>query len=319
MPLSNDTRYWIARGKQSFGPYTAAQVREYVQAGNILASDMTRGENDPAWVSVSVALGLGAPPAPTGGSGYGVPYGYASQQPHRGTYPPTAALKEALAAEEAALTQELGIPPLAALVGGTVTLTFQGLDEKGEADEESGEADEESGEADEESLISQQLYAVISACRYCKEGIECELSGATDWREFEIDYLAYDRELGWHVVYPEHDRPCLVHFTPRSTSTPPSTPAQTRPVVAAPAPMPPAEGGHQTGQFVLFQNIPVGAVFTTQSDLSYNKYYFRTEAGAEEVNAGPTGADWTSRSFGTRKAFRPKDLVIFIEQTTLEV
>jgi hypothetical protein len=91
MPLSENTPYWIARGQQMFGPYTAAQVREYVQSGNIVASDMIRGESDPEWISVSVALGLGLPPAPPGGAGYGMPYGYASQQPHGGAYPSSSA------------------------------------------------------------------------------------------------------------------------------------------------------------------------------------------------------------------------------------
>jgi hypothetical protein len=94
MPLSENTPYWIARGQQMFGPYTAAQVREYVQSGNIVPTDMIRGESDAEWIPVGSALGLAtppSPPSPPGGAGYGSPYGYPSNQPHGGAYPTTSA------------------------------------------------------------------------------------------------------------------------------------------------------------------------------------------------------------------------------------
>lgn len=71
MPLDDAAQYWIARGQQTFGPYTGAQVREYVASGNIALSDMLRGERDAEWTPVSFALGAvppqnpGAAPLPT--------------------------------------------------------------------------------------------------------------------------------------------------------------------------------------------------------------------------------------------------------------
>lgn len=77
MPINDTTNYWIARGQQMFGPYTGSQVRDYVASGNIVGSDMIRGEQDPEWVLVSVALGtIGTPsPLPPPG-GYGEPMPY---------------------------------------------------------------------------------------------------------------------------------------------------------------------------------------------------------------------------------------------------
>ena len=85
MPLDDTTNYWIARGQQMFGPYTGSQVREYVAAGNIVASDMIRGERDSEWVPVSASLGLPTPPAmPSYPPGYGqMPAPIAAADPGR--------------------------------------------------------------------------------------------------------------------------------------------------------------------------------------------------------------------------------------------
>lgn len=84
MPIDDTTNYWIARGQQMFGPYTGSQVRDYVASGNIVASDLIRGERDSDWQPISVALNIPMPPmAPPhpglstqggwAGAGYGMP------------------------------------------------------------------------------------------------------------------------------------------------------------------------------------------------------------------------------------------------------
>lgn len=66
MDLLPNANYWIARGQEVFGPYTGRQVREYLASGNIVPSDMIRGDTDSEWSSVALLLGLptqtGAPP-----------------------------------------------------------------------------------------------------------------------------------------------------------------------------------------------------------------------------------------------------------------
>jgi hypothetical protein len=57
----------ISRNGQQFGPYTMDQVRSYLQAGNLVASDLAYDQRSQAWVPLSQFLGvLGLPgiPAP---------------------------------------------------------------------------------------------------------------------------------------------------------------------------------------------------------------------------------------------------------------
>jgi hypothetical protein len=63
VPIDDAGSYWIARGQQNFGPYTGAQVRAYLQSGNIAPTDLLRGENETEWTPVAVAIGAATPPS----------------------------------------------------------------------------------------------------------------------------------------------------------------------------------------------------------------------------------------------------------------
>ncbi len=49
--------YFIQRGEQKFGPYTLAELQQYVQAGSILPVDLAQSEGMSGWVAVSQVLG----------------------------------------------------------------------------------------------------------------------------------------------------------------------------------------------------------------------------------------------------------------------
>jgi hypothetical protein len=49
--------YFVQRGQEKFGPYSLAELQEYVQAGRILPGDLTQSEGMPDWVAVSQVLG----------------------------------------------------------------------------------------------------------------------------------------------------------------------------------------------------------------------------------------------------------------------
>jgi hypothetical protein len=59
--------YWVSRGGQQYGPYSVADLQRYVASGNILPTDMARGEAMNQWVPVSQILAGGGqaqqPPA----------------------------------------------------------------------------------------------------------------------------------------------------------------------------------------------------------------------------------------------------------------
>jgi hypothetical protein len=61
--------YWINRGGQQYGPYSLADLQRYVASGNILPTDLARGESMSQWVPVSQILAGGGqmprPPAPS--------------------------------------------------------------------------------------------------------------------------------------------------------------------------------------------------------------------------------------------------------------
>jgi hypothetical protein len=50
-------KYFIKRGEENFGPYSLAEVQEYVQSGHIVNTDLAQSEGMPDWVPVSQILG----------------------------------------------------------------------------------------------------------------------------------------------------------------------------------------------------------------------------------------------------------------------
>lgn len=58
MTLDPNANYWIARGQEVFGPYTGKLVRDYLASGNIVPTDMIRGEHDSEWSGVAALFGL---------------------------------------------------------------------------------------------------------------------------------------------------------------------------------------------------------------------------------------------------------------------
>ncbi|MBL9147835.1 MAG: DUF4339 domain-containing protein [Phycisphaerae bacterium] len=65
MSLDENVQYWVGRDGQTFGPYSAAEVREYLRTGHVVATDYLRGERDTEWTTIAAALGLSAaPPRP---------------------------------------------------------------------------------------------------------------------------------------------------------------------------------------------------------------------------------------------------------------
>jgi hypothetical protein len=60
-------KYYIQRGINEYGPYTLAELQRYVAQGNILLTDLCRGEGMTDWAPVSQVIGnipVAAPPAP---------------------------------------------------------------------------------------------------------------------------------------------------------------------------------------------------------------------------------------------------------------
>jgi GYF domain 2 len=56
--------YQVSRNGQMYGPYTLEDLQRYVAAGNILPTDLAKGEDAPDWVPVAQILGsTAAPPA----------------------------------------------------------------------------------------------------------------------------------------------------------------------------------------------------------------------------------------------------------------
>jgi hypothetical protein len=57
--------YFVRRGEQEFGPYTLAELQEYVQSGRVLSTDLAKSEALADWVPVSQVLGNIPAPAAT--------------------------------------------------------------------------------------------------------------------------------------------------------------------------------------------------------------------------------------------------------------
>ena len=76
--------YYISRGGQQYGPYSLADLQKYVASGNILPTDMARGESMNQWVPVSQILAGAQPQAPVpqpAAPQPAAPQPYAAQQP----------------------------------------------------------------------------------------------------------------------------------------------------------------------------------------------------------------------------------------------
>src|SRR5256885_10760157 len=56
--------YQIQRGDQKFGPYSLAELQQYVQEGRVLLTDLAQSEGMSDWVPVSQILGNIPIPAP---------------------------------------------------------------------------------------------------------------------------------------------------------------------------------------------------------------------------------------------------------------
>jgi hypothetical protein len=54
-------QWYVARGKEKFGPYTAARLKELAAQGRVLPTDMLHKEGIPKWVPASSVKGLFAP------------------------------------------------------------------------------------------------------------------------------------------------------------------------------------------------------------------------------------------------------------------
>jgi hypothetical protein len=49
--------YFIKRGEENFGPYSLAEVQEYVQTGRVITTDLAQSEGMSTWVPVTQILG----------------------------------------------------------------------------------------------------------------------------------------------------------------------------------------------------------------------------------------------------------------------
>jgi len=49
--------YFVKRGEEKFGPYTLAELQQYVQSGNVAPGDLAQSEAMTEWVPVSQILG----------------------------------------------------------------------------------------------------------------------------------------------------------------------------------------------------------------------------------------------------------------------
>jgi GYF domain 2 len=63
--------YHVTRNEQSYGPYTLEDLQRYVASGNVLPTDLAKGEEMTEWVPVAQVLGGSVPAA---GPGMVTPY-----------------------------------------------------------------------------------------------------------------------------------------------------------------------------------------------------------------------------------------------------
>lgn len=50
-------KYFVQRGEEKFGPYSLADIQQYVQSGNISLGDLAQSEGMSEWVPVSQVIG----------------------------------------------------------------------------------------------------------------------------------------------------------------------------------------------------------------------------------------------------------------------
>ena len=55
--------YQLSCNGQSYGPYTLEDLQRYIGSGNILPTDLAKGDETPEWVPVAQVLGAAAPAA----------------------------------------------------------------------------------------------------------------------------------------------------------------------------------------------------------------------------------------------------------------
>jgi hypothetical protein len=55
--------YHVSRNGQNYGPYTLEDLQRYVASGNVLLTDLAKGEEMAEWVPVAQVLGVANPPA----------------------------------------------------------------------------------------------------------------------------------------------------------------------------------------------------------------------------------------------------------------
>ncbi|MDP9039371.1 MAG: DUF4339 domain-containing protein [Acidobacteriota bacterium] len=73
--------YHVSRNGQTYGPYTREDLERYVASGNILPTDLTRGEDRSEWAPIFEVLGL-VPPVSQPSAGVApVPQMYATIAP----------------------------------------------------------------------------------------------------------------------------------------------------------------------------------------------------------------------------------------------
>ncbi|MCZ2156324.1 MAG: GYF domain-containing protein [Bryobacterales bacterium] len=57
--------FMIKRGEQEFGPYSGADIQQYLRSGNIVESDLVRAEGTDRWLTVRDIVGGAQPQSPT--------------------------------------------------------------------------------------------------------------------------------------------------------------------------------------------------------------------------------------------------------------
>src|SRR5262245_57538558 len=58
VPSAGGANWYIARDKQKYGPYPAAQMRQMAAAGQLVPQDMVLREGQPRWVEAASVKGL---------------------------------------------------------------------------------------------------------------------------------------------------------------------------------------------------------------------------------------------------------------------
>ncbi len=73
--------YQVSRNGQMYGPYTLEDLQRYVAAGNILPTDLAKGEDAPDWVPVAQLLGADVSPVAPAQANYAAPSAVAYSDP----------------------------------------------------------------------------------------------------------------------------------------------------------------------------------------------------------------------------------------------